>query len=126
MLSPIAGQRTMPSAGTPPNKTIVKVPKGAIKTLEGVPDMALFPIIGRFVGDFVPHLVAIDTEDTFDQIAEKVAVHSVGRRLPPNPASRGYEVLLEGKLLDGREKFECLTAKTPVLPLQWFDVRWKQ
>lgn len=88
--------------------------------------MALFPIIGRFVGDFVPHLVAIDTEDTFDQIAEKVAVHSVGRRLPANPNSTGYEVLLEGKSLDGGKKFESLMAKTPVLPLQWFDVRWKQ
>ncbi len=43
--------------------------------------MALFPIYGRFVGDFVPHLVAVDTEDTMDAVAQKVAVHSVGRRV---------------------------------------------
>ena len=49
--------------------------------------MALFPITGRFVGDFVPHLVAVDTDDTMDQIAEKVAVHSVGRRVARPAAS---------------------------------------
>lgn len=88
--------------------------------------MALFPIIGRFVGDFVPHLVAVDTVDTFDQIAEKVAVHSVGRQLAPNPLAKGYEVLLEGKALEGSKRLNSLMAETPVLPLQWFDVRWKQ
>ena len=46
--------------------------------------MALFPITGRVVGDHIPHLVAVDTEDTFDQIAEKAAVHSVG----PAPAGQ--------------------------------------
>ena len=52
--------------------------------------MALFPITGRFVGDFVPHLVAVDTDDTMDQVAEKVAVHSVGRRVarPASTATR--------------------------------------
>ena len=44
--------------------------------------MALFPITGRFVGDFVPHLVAVDTDDTMDEVAEKVAAHTVGHRLP--------------------------------------------
>lgn len=88
--------------------------------------MALFPIVGRFVGDFVPHLVAVDTEDTFDQIAEKVAVHSVGRRLPVDPDASGYEVLLDGELLDGGTRLEAVISRRKVLPLQWFDVRWKK
>ncbi len=88
--------------------------------------MALFPIIGRFAGDFVPHLAAVDTEDTFDEIAEKVAVHSVGRRMPENPAADGYEVLLNGEILPGNQRLEDLMAETPVLPLQWFEVRWKE
>lgn len=33
--------------------------------------MALFPIIARLKGDFVPHLVAVCTEDTSDQIAQR-------------------------------------------------------
>jgi hypothetical protein len=47
--------------------------------------MALFPITGRFVGDFVPHLVAVDTEDTMDEIAGKVAANLIARL----PGSRG-------------------------------------
>ena len=35
----------------------------------------LFPIYGRFVGDFVPHLVSVLTSDTMPELAEKVAVH---------------------------------------------------
>jgi len=54
--------------------------------------MALFPIYGRFIGDCVPHLVAVDTGDTMAQVAEKIAVHSVGRRIPPRPDSTGFEV----------------------------------
>ena len=88
--------------------------------------MALFPITGRFVGDFIPHLAAVDTEDTFDQIAEKVAVHTVSRRLPDKPDAEGYEVLLDGEVLPGDQRLEELMATTPVLPLQWFDVRWKE
>jgi len=87
--------------------------------------MALFPIVGRFEGDFVPHLVAVDTEDTIDQVAEKVAVHTVGRRLPENPDAAGYEVLLNGEVLDGAKTLEAVMGEASVPPLQWFDVRWK-
>lgn len=88
--------------------------------------MALFPITGRVVGDHIPHLVAVDTEDTFDQIAEKAAVHSVGRRLPHNPDASGFEVLFNGKVLPGDQRLEELMATTEILPLQWFDIRWKE
>lgn len=87
--------------------------------------MALFPIIGRFEGDFCAHLVAVDTDDTFDQIAEKVAVHTVGRRLPVNPDAQGYEVAMGERTLAGDRTLGDFMAETPVLPLQWFDVRWK-
>jgi toluene monooxygenase system protein B len=83
--------------------------------------MALFPITGRFVGDFVPHLVAVDTEDTFDVIAEKVAGHSVGRRMPEAPGK--LEVSFDGQVLAGDQTLASLMAEKPVLPLQWFDVR---
>jgi hypothetical protein len=88
--------------------------------------MALFPIIARFEGDFVPHLVAVDTEYTFDQIAQKAAIHSVGRRLPERPEASGYEVSFGERKLAGDQTLAKLMAETPVLPLQWFDVRWRQ
>ena len=67
--------------------------------------MATIPIYGRFVGDFTAHLVAVDTEDTIDEVAVKIARHVVGRRLrreagrvrytsrarrPSSPSRRGF------------------------------------
>jgi hypothetical protein len=88
--------------------------------------MALFPITGRFVGDFVPHLVAVDTEDTMDEIAGKVAANSVGRRIARRPGQPGYEVLLGGELLPGTTTLAAVMAEQEILPLQWFDVRFRE
>jgi Toluene-4-monooxygenase system protein B (TmoB) len=88
--------------------------------------MAMFPITGRFVGDFVPHLVAVDTGDTMDQLAEKVAAHSVGRRVARPPGPAGYDVLLRDTLIPSSATLADVMAGTEVLPLQWFDVRFRQ
>ena len=87
--------------------------------------MALFPITGRFVGDFVPHLVAVDTDDTMDAVAEKVAVHSVGRRIARPADFAGYDVLLNGERLAPSATLGSVMAENEVLPLQWFDVRFR-
>lgn len=47
--------------------------------------MALFPLTSNFEGDFVLQLVAVDTENTMDEVAAAAAVHSVGRRVRPRP-----------------------------------------
>jgi|TARA_R110002074_G_scaffold402194_1_gene604398 toluene monooxygenase system protein B len=47
--------------------------------------MAAFPINSNFEGDFVTQLIPVDTGDTMDQVAEKCAYHSVGRRVAPQP-----------------------------------------
>lgn len=88
--------------------------------------MSAFPITGRFVGDFVPHLIAVDTDDTIDQVAKKVAAQSVGHRVP-RPASRpGYEVLLDDEVLPGSVTFGAVLAEHGCQPLQWFDVRFRE
>lgn len=84
--------------------------------------MALFPITGRFVGDFIPHLVAVDTDDTMDVIAEKVAVHTVGRRLPQPAEPKGYDVLLDGQLVPA----STTLGELGLAPLQWLDVRFRE
>jgi Toluene-4-monooxygenase system protein B (TmoB) len=96
--------------------------KGAAVGEEGDKEMALFPITGRFESDFVPHLVAVDDEDTMAIIAEKVAYHSVGRRVPPNPAAKGMEVLIDGNVIPDSRKLK----DTGIVPLYWVDVRWKR
>lgn len=82
--------------------------------------MALFPITGRFKGDFVPHLVPVDTDDTMDQVATKVAHHSVGRRLPDE--GKGLEVSIDGEVIDPSRRL----GELDLMPLQWVDVGWRQ
>jgi toluene monooxygenase system protein B len=84
----------------------------------------LFPIYGRFVGDFVPHLVAALTSDTMPELAQKVAVHSVGRRLPARPGGR-YDVVLDGTVVPDEVTLGELVAERKLAPLTWFDVRWR-
>ena len=81
--------------------------------------MALFPITGRYLGDFIPHLVAVDTDDTMDQVAAKVAVHTVGRRLPEPAGGPLYDVFLDDAKLDPSVTLGSLG----LVPLQWLDVR---
>lgn len=47
--------------------------------------MAQFPFISNFQYDFVLQLVACDTEDDMDKLAEAAAFHSVNRRVRPQP-----------------------------------------
>lgn len=47
--------------------------------------MALFPLTSNFQGDFVLQLVAVDSENTMDEVAAAAAVHSVGRRVRNRP-----------------------------------------
>lgn len=84
--------------------------------------MALFPIYGHFIGDFLPHLVAVDTDDTMAQVAEKIAVHSVGRRIPPRPDGKGFEVLVSGRLVGG----DVVLGSLGLSPLDWVDVRFRE
>lgn len=43
--------------------------------------MALMPVQGQVLGDFVINLVPIDSDDTMAVVAEKIAYHSVNRRV---------------------------------------------
>ncbi|RZL94147.1 MAG: toluene monooxygenase [Variovorax sp.] len=86
--------------------------------------MALFPIYGVFQGDFVPHLVAVDTDDTMNQVAEKIAVHSVGRRVPRRPGAKGYRVQVGERVLAPDSKLFQLLADTGLKPLEWITVGW--
>lgn len=43
--------------------------------------MALFPVQGVVVGDFVVLLAPVDDQDPMTVVAEKIAHHAIGRRL---------------------------------------------
>jgi hypothetical protein len=48
--------------------------------------MATVPLQAAFRGDFATLLVLVDDEDTMEVVAQKVAYHVIGRRLPPQDA----------------------------------------
>ena len=58
--------------------------------------MALFPLVSNVEGDFVLQLLPVDDGDTMDQVAEKAAFHSVGRRVAAQPG-RVLRVRLQGE-----------------------------
>jgi hypothetical protein len=86
--------------------------------------MALFPIYGVFQGDFVPHLVAVDTDDSMQLVAEKIAVHSVGRRVPHKPAASGYQIQIGEHLVSPQSPLSQVIGETGLKPLQWVTVDW--
>lgn len=81
----------------------------------------MLPIYGRFIGDFTAHLVAVGSEDTIGEVAEKIAAHSIRRRLPAESAG-SYEVLIDGRLIPNEVRVNHLPLRT----LHWIDVRWKR
>jgi toluene monooxygenase system protein B len=87
--------------------------------------MSLFPIYGVFEGDFVPHLVAVDTDDTMDQVAGKIAVHSVGRRVPRRSGAPRYRVRVGERTVANGTPLSQVLAETGLKPLQWVRVDWQ-
>jgi hypothetical protein len=85
--------------------------------------MALFPIYGLFKGDFVPHLVAVDTDDSVEQVAQKVAVHTVGRRLRAQPGTP-YRVSVGERAVPNDATLGQVIAQTGLKPLQWVVVEY--
>jgi hypothetical protein len=86
--------------------------------------MALFPIYGVFDGDFVPHLVAIDTENSMAEVANAVAVHSVGRRIARDPAALGYEAEVKGQVVGLERGFGEVMREHGIAPLDFITVRF--
>ena len=85
--------------------------------------MAMFPIYGVFEGDFVPHLVAIDTDNSMAEVADAVAVHSVGRRIAPRPGGK-YEALVGGEVVSLDRSFGEILEEKALAPLDFVTVRY--
>lgn len=81
--------------------------------------MALFPITGYYQGDFIPHLIAADTDDTMDQVAARIARHTLDRRLPKPPEGTAYDVVVDERTIAPDATLGSLGLE----PLHWVDVR---
>lgn len=81
--------------------------------------MAALPVQAAVRGDFVVLLVLVDTEDTMDQVAEKVAHHVVDRRLPPQEGRPVVRV--NGQDLPS----DTTVAQAGIGPMQFIEVRYE-
>lgn len=78
--------------------------------------MTPLPVQGYVPGDFVVHLALVDTDDTMDVVAAKIADHSVNRRVPNQ--NLPMRVRWKGQVLAsdatpatvGVEPLDCLEA----------------
>ncbi len=86
--------------------------------------MALFPLYGYFKGDFIPRLIAVDTDDTFGDVANKIAEHTVGRTLPADPRMKSYVVTIDDEVIDPSEILGTRVAAGKIGPLHWVDVNF--
>lgn len=77
------------------------------------------PINALFLGDFVTQLVVVLDTDTIRELADKVAHHVIGRRIPPCDAP--MVVYLDG----GRTlPMDVTVAQAGIAPLQNVNVRY--
>lgn len=84
--------------------------------------MALFPLTSNFEGDFVLQLVAVDTENTMDEVAAAAAIHSVGRRVRARP---GCILRVRKQGVD-----ECLprtmkVSEAGLMPTETVEIIWE-
>jgi toluene monooxygenase system protein B len=78
--------------------------------------MALFPVQGIVEGDFVVVLVPVDDTDPMTVVAEKIAYHGVGKRVPATDAP--LRVRYRGELLAD----DTTIAKVGCAPLDVLEV----
>lgn len=63
--------------------------------------MALLPLSGTFIGDVTTVGIVVDDEDTAEVVGQKIAHHSVGRRVAASSAP--IRVRLGGRVLEQDE-----------------------
>nr|WP_245611793.1 toluene-4-monooxygenase system B family protein [Nevskia soli] len=93
-----------------------------MNNFRGGPTVALFPLTSNFEGDFVLQLVAVDTENTMDEVASAAAHHSVNRRVADRPGY-GLRVRRQGSkdLIPRTMK----VSESGLKPMECIEVIWE-
>ena len=74
----------------------------SISGRERIPREALsIPINAKFGDDFVMHVIVVNASDTMAEVAQRVAYHSVGKRI--RPQDRDMVVYYEGRAVADNE-----------------------
>jgi toluene monooxygenase system protein B len=78
--------------------------------------MALLPLQGLFVGDFVVVVVPVDDGDPMSTVAEKVAYHAVGKRVAAQ--HQPMQVSWNGEVVAA----DATPASVGMLPMDFLEV----
>lgn len=83
--------------------------------------MALFPLTSNFQEDFVLQLVAVDTDNSMDELAAAAAVHSVGRRVKARPG------ILRVRRQGSSEPFprDLKVGEASLRPMECVEIFWE-
>lgn len=83
--------------------------------------MALFPLTSNFQEDFVLQLLAVDTENSMDELAAAAAIHSVGRRVKARPGT------LRVRRQGAREPFprDLKIGEAGLRPMECVEIFWE-
>ncbi|WP_067970859.1 toluene-4-monooxygenase system B family protein [Mycolicibacter icosiumassiliensis] len=82
--------------------------------------MAPLPVQGLVEGDFVVQLVPIDSDDTMDVVAGKLAHHSVNRRVAPQ--NKPLRVRFNGQVLPA----DATPASVGIAPLDFVEAYYQE
>lgn len=83
--------------------------------------MAMFPLTSNFQEDFVLQVLAVDTENSMDEVAAAAAHHSVGRRVKPRPG------ILRVRRQGATEPFArgMKLSETGLRPMECIEIFWE-
>jgi toluene monooxygenase system protein B len=84
--------------------------------------MALFPLTSNFEEDFVLQLLAVDTENSMDEVAAAAAHHSVNRRVAPRPGH-----IMRVRRQGSSEPFPraMKVAEAGLRPMECIEIVWE-
>lgn len=85
--------------------------------------MALFPLTSNFEEDFVLQLLAVDTDNTMDEVAAAAAHHSVGRRVAARPGH-----VMRVRRQGSTDPFDrtITVIEAGLLPMECIEVVWER
>ncbi|MBV2132776.1 toluene-4-monooxygenase system B family protein [Pseudomonas sp. MAP12] len=84
--------------------------------------MALFPLVSNFQEDFVLQLLAVDSENTMNEVAAAAAHHSVGRRVAARP---GHIMRVRRQGSENPFPREMKLHDTGLKPMECIEVVWE-
>lgn len=84
--------------------------------------MALFPLTSNFQEDFVLQLLAVDSDNTMDEVAAAAAHHSVGRRVAARP---GHIMRVRRQGADNLFPRTMRLKDSGLKPMECIEVVWE-